>query len=233
MAKAGKIVAWSFKALFYLFILTVNAIVLWRVFFSGDPSSLKGIMVNENTLEAYENNGGKLTLVTQKQRTITSSGLFSVTECIYIPEAKQLQVTVRYNNSTLKRTALDYDLESVPDRESEVYDVTVVKTKDLTPENTEDNEDPEFLSEERFFPSEVKSAYKRLYSYRKFIFDNVTYNGAVGLFVDIYYSGDADYEKTPYGALCIYDAETETETHALRSADKKALRAAMKNSEEK
>lgn len=227
MKKTGKIILWSIRALFYLIIIAVNVIVIWRVCFSGDPSEVKTILVNENTLHAYEEHGDSLLLETQDQRTITSSGLFSVTNYVFIPEAKQLQITVRYNNSTLRKVSEKYGLDEIPNREDTVFDVSVVKTTDLTPENTDDNIDPETLSEERFFPSEVKNAYKRLYSYRKFIFDGISYEDAVGIFADIYYIDDVDYVKEPYGALCLYDNEMPIITKSLTGADKRVLKKAL------
>ena len=227
MSKAGKIIWKLIKAFFWLIIFTVNAIMLWRVLFSGDPSEIKPILVNEQTLAAYEENGNDLKLEIQKQRTITESGKFSVTDCVFIPEARQIQITVRYNNSTLRKLAEDFELQNLPDREDELFDVTLVKTIDLTPENKDDNTIKSELREERYYPSEdTKSAYKKLYSYRKFIFDNVTYEDAVGMFVDIYYIGDTDYNELPYDALCIYDELMEIEERELSGADKRALKKA-------
>lgn len=224
MEKIGKIIKYTLKTLFWLFIVAVNAIILWRVFFSGDPSGIKELTVNEKLADAYEENG-ELTLVRQKQRTITSNGLFSVTDAVFIPEAKQVQIVVRYNNSTLRRLKEDFSLDKIPDRENDVFDVTIVKTIDLTPENKEDNDDENALREERFKPSEVRKEYKKLYSYRRFVFDDVTYDDAVGMFVDIYYDGACDYDETPYGALCIYDAEADVTESTLGKSDRRALEA--------
>ncbi len=224
MARTGKIISGSIKALFYLIIIIINVIVLWRVLFSGDPREIKPLIANEALKEAYLEHGDKLRLEAQELRTISSSGKFSVTDCVFIPEAKQIQVTVRYNNSTVKGLKGDFGLSEMPSREDELFDVTIVKTTDLTPDNTEDNLDRVKLSEERFYPSgEAKEAYKTLYSYRKYIFENVTYEDAVGMFVDIYYEGDKNYEETPYDALCIYDALLPTEERVLSHSDKKAL----------
>ncbi|MBR4296485.1 MAG: hypothetical protein IKT56_06605 [Clostridia bacterium] len=223
MAKTGKILSRSVKALFYLIIAAVNIIMLWRVLFSGDPSSIKTLMVNDSTLSAWEEHGEEMLVQTQEQRTLTASGLFEVRSCVFIPEAEQIQVTVRYNNSTLRRTAEEYGLSEVPERKNDIFDVTIVKTLDKTPDNPDDNTVKENLIEERYFPSEVKSAYKTLYSYRKFIFDGVTYEDAVGMFVDIYYNEDIDYDKTAYGTLCIYDPTMSLEKYTLSRADKKAL----------
>ncbi len=225
MSKTGKIISKSFKALIYLVVVIVNAIVLWRVLFSGDPSSIKPILANEHTVAAYEQHGKNLKIHVQEQRTISSSGKFSVTDCVFIPEAKQIQITVRYNNSTLKHLKNDYALSTVPDRKNELFDITIVKTTDLTPDNPNDNTDKSTLSEQRFHPSgEAKSAYKTLYSYRKFIFDGITYEDAVGMFVDIYYIEDADYSHPPYDALCIYDALMPIEEKSLSGSDIRAIK---------
>lgn len=224
----GKIIKYSFKTLFYLFIIAVNAIILWRLFFSGDPKSMKVLSVNENTLAAYEEHGSDMLLLGQKQRTITSSGLFSVTDAVFIPQAEQIQIVVRYNNSTLRHTAEDFSLDEVPSKKDDVFDVTIVKTIDLTPETDEDNTDEDKLGEERYYPSEVKTEYKTLYTYKRYIFDGVTNDDAVGMFVDIYYNGAIDYDAEPYGALCIYDGADEMQTDKLGRDDIRAIEKAKK-----
>ena len=162
--------------------------MLWRIFFSGDPAEIKPLIANENLVSVYNEKGDDIVLYTQKQKALAESGRFSVTDCVFIPEADQLQVTVRYNNSTLRRLAEDFELAEVPQKKDELFDITVVKTTDLTPENDEDNLDRESLKEERFYPlGEPKTAYTSLYTYKKFIFDNIEWEDAVGLFLDIYY----------------------------------------------
>ena len=223
MVKGSKIMKISLKVLFYLFVIAVNAIMLWRVLFSGDPAKIQRLTVNDDLREAYSD--GQLLLETQEQRTLTSNGLFAVRECIFIPEAKQIQIVVRYNNSTLRQLAKDYGLENVPEKTEELFDVSIVKTTDKTPLDIPDNTNPEMLNEERYHPSgEPDRAYKRLYSYRRYVFENVTREDAVGMFVDVYYKGDIDYEKTPYGALCIYEDGYPVEVVKLSGSDKKVLK---------
>lgn len=230
MSKTTKIIGKSLKAIFYLIVVVINVIVLWRVLFSGDPSSIKPILANEQTVATYEEQGNSLKLYVQKQKVLTDSGRFAVTDCVFIPEANQIQVTVRYNNSTLRYLAEDYELSEIPDRKTEIFDITIVKTTDLTPDDPDDNLDENALKEERFYPSEEpKTAYKSLYSYRKFIFDNITWDDAVGLFVDIYYNDDIEYSEKPYDVLCIYDALMEMEERSLSGADKRVLKKAVRD----
>ncbi len=229
MLKVLKIIGKSIKYFFYLVILAINVIMLWRVFFSGDPSEIKPLIANEKLVSLYKEQGSDIVLQTQKQRALAESGRFSVTDCVFIPEANQIQITVRYNNSTLRRLKEDFELSETPNRENELFDITIVKTTDLTPDDEEDNLDRERLKEERFYSSaEAKTAYTRLYTYKKFVFDNIDKKDAVGLFVDIYYNEDMDYSESPYDVLCIYDAGMDMEERALSLADKRALKKAVK-----
>ncbi len=225
MIKGGKILKIGIKTLFYLLIIAVNVIMLWRVLFSGDPAKIERLTVNDDLRRAYED--GELILERQEQRTLTSNGLFAVTQCVFIPEANQVQIVVRYNNSTLKKLAEDFELSHIPERTEELFDVSIVKTVDKTPMDITDNADPEMLIEERYHPAnEPEEAYKRLYSYRRYVFENISYDEAVGIFVDIYYKGELDYENDPYGALCIYEDGYPMENVKLSGADKKALKKA-------
>lgn len=230
MSKALKIIGRIIKYFFFFIIIAINAIMLWRIFFSGDPSEIKPLVANEKLVSVYNEKGNDLVLKTQKQKALAESGRFSVTDCVFIPEADQIQITVRYNNSTLRRLAEDFELSTAPEKKDELFDITVVKTTDLTPENDEDNLKRENLKEERFYPTgKPKTAYTSLYTYKKFIFDNIEWEDAVGLFLDIYYVGDMDYSDVPYDALCIYDALMDMDERGLSGADKRALKNAGKD----
>jgi hypothetical protein len=66
-----------------------------------------------------------------------------------------------------------------------------------------------------------------MYNYRRLTFDgvdmNVTDNPVLAVYVDVYYKEDIDYEKDPYGTLCIYDYLTEREYRGLGKNEVKAL----------
>jgi len=229
----SKIIGKTFKYLFLAFVLFINVAIIFRMCSSGEPSSMKVLMVNDKTLTAYEQYGDDITMFYQNQYSITradtNSGYFSVESVVFIPEAQQVQVLVRYNNSTIDALATDYNLDTVPERDEELFDVTLFKTIDLTPDDTEDNDISENLSSERYFPSEKIKDTKTVYNYYKYIFDGVSSEDAVGIFVDIYYNQNIDYEKSAYGTLCIYDNQSDNITYKLTSADKKALQTALES----
>lgn len=231
--RTPRIIGRILKSLFALLIIFVNGLLIWRIFFStAMPDTIKTMLVNENTRAAYEQHGNDMICRYQNQSTITRAeynyGYFSVTQCIFIPEANQVQIVVRYNNSTLTHLAGDYGLSEVPSKDLTLFDVTLVKTTDLTPENQDDNLDAAKLAKTRYYPSEgsVRDT-TQFYTYYRYVFDGVTLDDlTVGVFADIYYVEDIDYEDRAYGTLCLYDYKSKWIEYKLTKADKKALSAA-------
>lgn len=219
------------KAVCGVFIAAVVGLLLWRIIDSAiDPGEMNTLIPNEKLVNAYNDNGGKLTMYDQEQTTHTRGnnnyGYFGITQSVFIKEANQLQFVFRYNNSTLRHTKEDYSLPSIPSRNEEVYDVTVTVMYDLTPENKNDNDGktPEAVRYERFYPSDMRSAKKTLYNYRKFVFDGIEItDDVIGVYVDFYYVGDINYDELPYGSLLLYYQDDQNRTVALTSNDKKAI----------
>ena len=222
---AGRIVKLSLT----LLILAVNAIVIWRVFFSANiPKEISALAPNEALCEAYAEHGDGLLLRYQEQKSLTyaehNAGYFGVPEYVFIPEAEQVQLIFRYNDSTLRHLQEDFELTEAPEKALEWFDVTLVKTVDLTPENEEDNRDPATLQVERFMPSRTVRVETSLYTYYRLVFDGVVVDELTdGVFLDVYYNGAVDYEQTPYGTLCLYDAKSPWIDTKLSAQDRRAL----------
>ena len=177
----------------------------------------------------------------QEQRSITSGeenyGYFAITDCAIIPDAKQIQAVVRYNNSTLRYTAEDYGLDEVPSRDAEVYDVTLLLAIDLTPENQDDNlgNDENSVEFIRCHGEVVLAEQKNLYNFRRMVFElddedidlkELLDSGLLlAIYADFYYNEAIDYEGIPYGSLCIYDFKSENIQVKLEKADIKAIEA--------
>lgn len=220
----GKVVKLSVSVL----IFAVCSILLWRVFTSGDPKEVSRLMVNEHTKAAYDTHGENMKMRFQGQYSITlgetNRGYFAVTQSVFIPQADQVQIVFRYNNSTIKNLAKDYNLPEVPSKDSELFDVTLVRTNDATPENRSDNFDTSTLELTRYYPTDCIRHTTALYTYYRFIFDGVVLeDNTVGVFADVYYVEDIDYEKTPYGSLCLYDDQSPWMAYTLTKEDIAAL----------
>ena len=228
-----RIAGFIFKAICTLVIAAIVILLLWRIIDNNnDPKEMDTVIGNSLLAEAYAEKGDSLNTYYQEQSKFTRGennyGYFAITQSLIIEDIDQIQFVFRYNNSTLKHTAEDYSLSSVPSRDEEVYDVTITVMYDLTPENKEDNDgtDKATVSFERFFASDMISARKTLYNYRKFVFDGIVIDDSViAVYADFYYVGDLDYDKTPYGSLLIYHEDEKDIDYKLTRGDKAAIEA--------
>ena len=214
------------KCLKYAFrtvVFAIIALLLWRVFLSDRvPGGMKTLLVDDATYAAYEAQG-ELTLYTQTQDKLIvngdTAGYFWVSQAVFIPEASQVQILVRYNNSTLEHIAEDFKLDGVPNRESTVIDVTL-RVRYAADESGE-------VREERYYAAQPPVSDSTLmYNYRKLVFDGLDVDASVSeILVDFYYVDRVNYEKLPYGTLLVYDSESDNEPIRLSARDKKALKA--------
>lgn len=210
-----------------LLVVAVCLILLFRICSSGDPKSVDVLIPNEALCRAYAEKGDNIVLRYQNQQSITrgenNSGYFSVTQYVFIPSVHQVQLVFRYNNSTLEHLQEDYGLKSTPKKEEHLFDVTLVLTET-------DPNDPQKTVKTRYAPTEeytVKDTEsKGLYTYYRYVFEGIDVTKeTVGVFADVYYVGDLDYEQEAYGRLCLYDTEHKWITQKWTSADKKAMEA--------
>lgn len=228
-----RIAGFIFKALCTLIIAAIVILLLWRMIDNNnDPKDMDTVIPNSLLVDAYEKKGDSLNTYYQEQTRYTRGennyGYFAITQSLIIDDIDQIQFVFRYNNSTLKYTKEDYSLDSIPSRDAEVYDVTVTVMYDLTPDDTTDNDGKtaESVRYERIFPSQMLSAKKTLYNYRKFVFDGIEIDDSViAVYADFYYVGDIDYDEKPYGSLLIYHYEEENISRKLTKNDVKAIEA--------
>ncbi len=228
-AKAPRVVRRILRVLLFALILGVNGIIFWRFCSAGIPKKVKYIQPNAVLASAYTAADGNLTAFRQEQASITrganNAGYFSVVSCAFFPEAGQVQILFRYNKSTLRHLAEDKGLDAVPEKSGTHFDVTLLQTTDLTPENKDDNLDPSTLSSNRYFASgEPVREETALYTYFRYTFDGVSIEEDTdGIFVDVYWLGDKDYAQSPYGTLCIWDSESENIPVKLSASERKAI----------
>jgi hypothetical protein len=103
----------SFRALkfavkwfFYALIFMVFALLIWRIFSSKLPKAASKLIWTENMYSAYQEYGDDLLIYTQDVgKAYDKDGKFSPHALYYIPAAKEMQLTIRYNKSTLDKLA--------------------------------------------------------------------------------------------------------------------------------
>ena len=201
-------------------VFSVCAILLIRVCSSGDPKSMNTLLPNAPLAEAYEEYGDDLILQYQKQDTITreehNAGYFSVTQYVFIPQAEQLQLVFRYNNSTLEYLKEDKGLATVPDKSEHLFDLTVV-VKTL-----EDGKECVTRYNSTMFQRDTAS--KKLYTYYRYVFDGIKVTDEV-LEVSVEVRYIYDVTDTAYGSLCLYDTDHKWFLQNMSRADEKAIEA--------
>jgi len=230
------------KLIFTLCIFTVIAILIWRVASSGNPNDFKSVHPTASLAELYAKDGKDLYMFEQKQRSMTSGddnyGYFAVTSYRIIPEIDQIEIIIRYNTSTVKNVADDYELDHVPPRDADMFDISLVFAKDLTPDNDEDNlgNDEESVEFIRCFGETVMETEKNLYNYKKIIFDTSSVgidlsamtedDTLLAIYTDFYLdyaSFEPNYDDEPIGAVCLYDYKSEDIRIKLSAKDIEAI----------
>ena len=107
VSRSFRIVGWILRILLSLAIGVVIGLLCWRLFVSTSvPANVKTIDANEKLCRAYREAGGDLYMFSQNQTSITrgekNAGYFSTEDTRIIPDANQIQILFRYNNSTIR-----------------------------------------------------------------------------------------------------------------------------------
>jgi len=230
-----RIVGKTLKAIFWATIILINALLFWRIFSSGTPAKMKQVDVDNSLRSAYaaylaDESADKPPFAVyqreNKRRNITDEkadketgfpgnyGYFALADQVIFPSARQVQVTFRYNLSTLSHLSEDYSLGFDPDPDLDWFDVSLrVVLKGSGEEEGETVRIPAVC---------VLSDRQNRYCYRRLVFrDLPDFDTISAIYVDFYYNDDADYELKPYGSLCIYSEEYEIREYKL---DKDALK---------
>ena len=229
--RAPRIIGWIVRLLFSLFILSILGLLFWRVAISDKiPKAIDTLTPNANLTEAYEANDGKLTLQYQDLVNISYSperyGYFAAPSYVFIPEANQVQVVFRYNNSTIVHLAEDYGLGAVPEKSEHLFDISLVIATDLTPNDHTDDLDESTLSTRRILPSSdpIREETK-LYTFYRYVFDGVSIEDVTNaIYLDVYYVEDIQYESKPYDALPLYAWDENWIPYSPSRADRIAMK---------
>ena len=222
---------------FTLLVAGICIFLLWRVFSRGTPSDMELITPNDKIYKAYlEAEDGELEYFTQDRLSLTTDGKFGIPECIFIPDANQIQLVFRYNNSTIRALAEDYALAEVPDRSEELFEVSLLIQTDLTPDVQIDNagDVESAVAYTRCQGKVVMEDTKNLYNFRRIVFDLddcgidldelMEDDILLAIYADVYYAEDVDYDKTPYGTLFLYDYLREDHVKEISGKEEKLIK---------
>jgi hypothetical protein len=117
---------------------------------------------------------------------------------VIIPDAKQIQLTLRYNNGTLEDIQSDMQLDTLPAGDDARFSY--------------------YLRDENgnvYAHSSANYSHFMIYNYRRVVFDNVDTSVTGMLYLDVYF-GEADPNTdVPYGSMLVYVPEKSVENYPL------------------
>lgn len=117
---------------------------------------------------------------------------------VVIPDAKQIQLTLRYNDSTLEDIKNDMKLDALPAGDDARFSYYL---RDA--------------SGKVYAHSSANYSHFMIYNYRRVVFDNVDTSVTGMLYLDVYF-GEADPESdVPYGSMLVYVPEKSVENYVL------------------
>ena len=230
--KAGKTVKTVLKILFIALGITVYGIFLFR---SCLRNPEKHILYTKELKAAL--GSGDVTVYTQKPYDSINENehgtfQFSIHDIYYIPETKQLQVTVRYNVAVLKDLKNEYGLLSVPEEDVFDYSLLLDSGTRLTSYQCAststsryrfkylvfDNVDLDDFTLKKYEPgdaaitnSEGRIVAHETDQYGRTVLYETDENGMAKVYtntyvaIDVYYENDVDYEKLPLASMIVFN----------------------------
>lgn len=209
MSKAGKIAKITFKTVILAISLFIYSFFIFRLCSTQDaPKSVSSVVWNETARAAYAADPDGFEIFAQEPSTfITEDGRFWISDVVYLPQAKQLQMTIKYNDSTLK-----YLKEALAKQQTEGTD----NGEDLPlPEIVLPDEPFDYSvldnSGVRYHEYSVSSDRVQNYNYRRLVFENIVIPEHAAFYIDMYYVGAIDYTAIPYGSLLAWNTALGTE----------------------
>ncbi len=110
------------KSIMWVLVVLVYGMIFFRLCTGKPPKSVSGILWTDGALAAYEEYGDNLLIYSHEPvENIAEDGVSGIYDIIYIPAAKTLQMTVRYN----KNLAEDYYENQVQKRRDEIEDEVI------------------------------------------------------------------------------------------------------------
>ena len=190
------------KTLFFCLVLCIIAVfgaILFRIYIAEHYPRDTEKTVFTPALEAhYRADPEGFAAFTQDIRfpyDDAKDGNFFAAALVVVPDADHMQLTVRYNESTLPKVASHYKLPETPAAVDGLFRYTLT----VSYNESEDGDDYRtyacsYVAEDAAF----------MYRYARIAFDGVELDGAVWARVDIYYKEESEL----FGAIAVYESRT-------------------------
>lgn len=191
MKLAGRIA----KGLVVFVIFFLNALFILRCCFAADQRTLAALIPTPALRAAYAAADGEPEILTHKVvREISENGYMSAYSFAWAPQAREVQITVRYNDSV-------YSYNDLPEETEFRFVLT------------------DSASGAQFTPDVAASEEKLMYNYRRLVFSGVEVSETSDLTL-IMYCGD---EEITRDVIHYADQNVVNEPYKLSRAEREAL----------
>lgn len=189
------------KILVALVCLLVIGVLAFRlVLFSHYPDEVTRLLYNDTLTSYYQQTGGDMGVKTQSLRypyDDAKDGNFFCHALAVIPGAEQLQITLRYNTSTVYQIGELYDMEDADPDDPALFTYRLVDNYGRIYEG----------------PSASLAASRAMYRYRRLVFDRVDLDveePPEWIRLEIFVSGQSSEE--PYAMVLVYENHEDFST---------------------
>ncbi len=197
-------------------IIVVYVLIIFRIIIKEDPKFAKSFVWTEAAVEAYESEGDSFKVMNQQIRsgtftstdengktvservtynTISRDGYFQVNNFMYIEATKELIITFRYNDASIKALKEQYK-----DVEAEPYFLALSTSDGYVT-------DYSYLSSSRF-----------TYEYRRVVFSGVDLSNESYIDINIYRMQENIDLSDPLTTLPVYDSRIPVEYYDISDA---------------
>lgn len=218
--KKGLTVGKIFKYIIIALVICVYVLILFRIFIKEDPKSAKEFIWTEEAVASYNELGSDFKVMNQEIRSftytipgaegesdvtekiiynaITEDGFFQANNFMYIESTKQLIITFRYNNASVKAMMQEMGLDSKP--EGEPYFLAL-----STPDG--------YITD---YSYEASSRFT--YEYRRVVFEGVDLSEGGVVDLNVYYMDETVYLDAPVAFITVYDSRIPVEYYSIKKA---------------
>lgn len=210
------------KRIIKLFVVIVCALFIWRVMFAESEGVLGDFIPTGETAVIY-GAGGEIEILTNEVvDEISAGGYFSAYGVYYTPETGQLQVTVRYNDSTVEKLGnfsfyaytVDTSVDPVETSEGTSAESGITASGGRYYEGYPVGD---ILSPVSEYTDKTK---KLFYNYEKLVFENIHIDEHTNIIISLCAEGDPNSEKA---SIVAHFAEQPMKEYKLSRSEKKAL----------
>lgn len=182
------------KLIAILIIIMVYTLLLGRMYLAKD----RGVMNKYSPTEEFVSiSEGNTEILTQNiNSTMDENGYYRISNLVYVPKTGELQINVRYNNSTL-------------DALKEHYPNADYSDEPFCYELVDNNNNTYPLS--GYIPKK-----NIIYNFRKLLFKDIDFENVERLYLDIKYAGDMSNDSPMGVRFTVFNSSDESHTSDLK-----------------